>query len=160
MKPILYIMVAVPGSGKSWYATNKLMRCSHMAYISRDKIRFSMVGDDERYFVHEKEVYKEYIKRIVDALNDGMDVIADATHITWASRHKLLTSIDKFYPIENIDVIPVIIHCSYEKLLERNNKREGRERVPESTIKRMYDHQSNPHKDKFNYLAFLEVDNN
>lgn len=159
MKPILYIMVGIPGSGKTWYATNKLMRCSHMVYISRDKIRFSMVKDDEPYFTHEKEVYKEYINQIITALNDGMDVIADATHITWASRRKLLNNIDKYYPIKNLDIVPVIIHCPYKTSFERNNKREGRERVPESTIEDMYNHQSSPHKDSFKYLAFIEVNN-
>ena len=38
----LWIMVGIPGSGKSYFAKNILMTDDSWQYISRDEVRFSM----------------------------------------------------------------------------------------------------------------------
>ncbi|MDV3427010.1 MAG: ATP-binding protein [Bacillota bacterium] len=158
MKPILYMMVGVPGSGKTWFALNKLYRCGNMTYISRDNIRFSKLKDGEDYFAHEKEVYKEFVKCISNALSAGFDVIADATHISRGSRKKLINNIS--ISQDKYDIIPVMVYCSLEKAKERNRLREGREQVPEKTLENMYHRRSYPNKDDgINYLAVMEVNN-
>lgn len=84
----LYIMVGVAGSGKSTYCKN------HMTdgdiYISRDEIRYSMLKDDEPYFAHEKEVYREFIRQINEAMETGKDIWIDQTSLDRAARGKLL----------------------------------------------------------------------
>ena len=46
----LWIMVGIPGSGKSYFAKNILMTDDSWQYISRDEVRFSIIKDDEEYF--------------------------------------------------------------------------------------------------------------
>ena len=131
---ILYIMMGAPGSGKSTFIKNyidyKIER-----YVSRDEIRFSMVKEDEDYFSKENEVFKKFTSEINNALNLGINVYADATHLNTASRNKLINAI-KEKP-SSIEVI--FINTSLNKCLEQNENRKGtRSYVPREVIKRMY----------------------
>ena len=57
----LYLMVGIPGSGKSTFIANtKEVRT---LIVSRDAIRFSMVSEGESYFKKEKEVFNTFINR-------------------------------------------------------------------------------------------------
>ena len=153
-------MCGAPGSGKTWFAKNKLIKDSNWDYISRDEVRFSMIKDDEEYFSHETAVFNEFVKKIAVALVWGSDnVIADATHLNWGSRRKLLKALKWYYPMETLDVIPVVIDAKLEDILERNKLRDGRARVPEETIHRMYRNISDPVKDPYKYTAIMRVKN-
>ena len=160
MNKTLWIMCGAPGSGKTWFAKNKLMKDSNWDYISRDEVRFSMIKDDEEYFSHETAVFNEFVKKIAIALEWGHDnIIADATHLNWGSRRKLLKALNKYYPMEELDIIPVVIDVKLEDILERNKLRDGRARVPEETIRRMYRNISDPVKDPYKYTAIMRVKN-
>ena len=131
----LYIMMGAPGSGKSTFIENHLNYDIHK-WISRDMIRFSIVSENEEYFSKEKEVFKEYIRRINECLNRGWDVFADATHLNKASRNKLIRSLN----LQSVSSIEVIwIKTPLEECLKRNKKREGtRAYVPETAIRNMH----------------------
>lgn len=106
-------------------------------WISRDEVRFSMVKEDEVYFSKENEVFDKFIANIYEALKSTLaeNIYIDATHLSDKARKKVLDRLPK----DNIDeVIYVVFKVPYEICIERNNKREGRERVPESAIRRMY----------------------
>ena len=52
----------------------------------------------------------------------------------------------------------VVFDTSLEECLERNSYREGKERVPESALKRMYLSKTNPRGDqKYRYKEVYEV---
>ena len=156
----LWIMVGIPGSGKTWFAKNKLMKGSDWEYISRDEVRFSMIKDDEEYFSHETAVFNAFIGKITFALLYGNDnIIADATHLNWGSRRKLLKALEKYISLEEVDVIPVIIDAKLEDILERNKLRSGRARVPEEAIRRMRASINDPEKDPYKYAAIMRVKN-
>ena len=156
----LWIMCGAPGSGKTWFAKNKLMKGCDWDYISRDEVRFSMIKDDEEYFSHETAVFNAFIGKITFALLYGNDnIIADATHLNWGSRRKFLNALKKYYPIETLDVIPVVIDVKLEDILERNKLRNGRARVPEETIRRMRASMNDPEKDPYKYAAIMKVKN-
>lgn len=130
----LHIVMGAPGSGKSTWVQNHLDKKE--VRVSRDEVRFSMVRENEEYFSREKEVFTEYIRKIDEALENGLDVFADATHLNRASRLKLMNSIN-FSFISNIDVI--WIKTPLEECIKRNEEREGtRSYVPLSAIKRMH----------------------
>lgn len=156
----LWIMCGAPGSGKTWFAKNKLMKDSNWDYISRDEVRFSMIKDDEEYFSHENAVFNAFIGKITFALLYGNDnIIADATHLNWGSRHKLLKALEKYVSLEEVDVIPVVIYSDYKTIVARNEKRNGRACVPEDALREMFKAFSDPRRDPYEYTAIMRVDN-
>lgn len=146
----LWILVGLPGSGKSYWAQKNK---GNAVYISRDAIRFSMLGNDEEYFKYEGKVYSIFLKQIQGSLNRGEDVIADATHLNWASRNKL---IEHLY-LENVNVNCVVFKTDLETCLERNAMREGRACVPETVIRNMRKSFTHPLSDPYNYHVIKNV---
>ena len=154
MSKTLYIMCGPAGVGKSTWAKNHANpECS--VIVSRDKIRYSLVDENEYYFKKEKQVYSEFITQINDALhnNNIKEVYADATHLNGKSRRMLLNQLDLD---KNIKIIAVSIFPSIEKAKEQNMQRQGRERVPNTIIANMYDMYISPKFDgiKYNKIAF------
>lgn len=147
MKKNLFIMVGVPGAGKTRWLTENTNPIDDVV-ISRDKIRFAMLKDDDDYFARENEVFKEYIRSIqiaLDSRHTPNNVYCDATHINESSRTKLLDNLN----LSNVDRINcIVIRPSIKKALANNAKRDGRERVPEKVIHRMYVQFERPEYDK------------
>lgn len=141
--PKLYILCGIPCSGKSTWAKGCLMDAIH---ISRDEIRFSMLKDDEEYFSHETEVYKEFIYEIAQTLMHGYNVIADATHINHSSREKLTCAIDYYF--SNYQIVYVVFNISVTTCQQRNSMRSGRKRVPSIAIETMHERFSEPTLDE------------
>ena len=161
-KKTLWILCGAPASGKSYYVKNHLMNGNGWMYISRDEVRFSIIKDEEDYFSHEDEVYKEFIYRIYKALtSEGIfNVIADATHLNWASRNKLIKNLKKIYSDFNLlDIIPIVVESDIELMLKRNSERSGREQVPASALKKMYAQFTDPETDPYDYTSIMYVNN-
>lgn len=156
-KPILYLMCGPAGGGKSTWVRNHA-HPGHSAHISRDRIRFKMVGEDEKYFSREKEVYMEFVTQICRALaSDWVDEIyVDATHLTKASREKLIKELDAF--TTNYDLIAVVVMPPLEQCLAQNAEREGRELVPETVIRNMYESFTSPLLDDICYEMIIKND--
>ena len=140
----LFLMCGCPGAGKStWLASQ-----GDIYVISRDEIRFSMIGDNDDYFSKEKMVFDTFVKRIQEALDTGKtptNIYCDATHITKKSRDKLLNALD-LSQVENITVI--VVRPSLTETLHRNAQRSGRRYVPNYVIRRMYYQFERPEDDK------------
>ena len=129
----LYIMVGLPGSGKS-YIADILAKETNGTVVSRDEIRFKYLKDDEEYFRYEKKVFKEYVDTIQKYLDEGGTVIADATHIDVFSRRKLLENIS----FASVDyVIPIVVNTPFEICKKRNAQRTGRKKVPDLALNRL-----------------------
>ena len=130
----LYLMSGIPASGKSTFA--KQFAVDHnWKYISRDVVRFSMVSDKNHYFDREDEVWREYVNQIVMHLQNGDNVIADATHLNRRSRMKLINAVrPKVVPSE-IDCF--VVMTPFEECLKRNSQRIGMELVPDSAMYNM-----------------------
>jgi predicted kinase len=153
----LYLMCGPAGAGKStWVREHATPGTS--AHISRDRIRFSMVAEDQYYFSREKEVYMEFVRQICRALAYETkwvdEIYVDATHLTKKSREKLVKELDSFNP--NYDIIAVIVKPELEQCLAQNAQRSGRELVPETVIRNMYKSFQHPLKDDLNYKMIIE----
>lgn len=135
----LYIMIGCPGSGKSTFAKEKMLKGKEdtIKYISRDEVRFSTIQEGQEYFSKETEVYHTFIARIRNALKNGFDVIADATHLNPSSRQKLFSFLGD--SIKNVEVIAVFMQTPLDICLERNELRKGTKTyVPPLQLKKMY----------------------
>ena len=136
----LFMMIGIPGSGKSTYAKDMVDNFNNedriIDYISRDEVRFSLLKEGDPYFSRENEVYKIFTNKIKESLKNGHDVIADATHITWGSRHKLMQAIRG---IDNVEIVAIVMNTSYDTCERRNMEREGRACVPTSQLERMWE---------------------
>ena len=154
----LYILIGAPGSGKSYYAKRHMMQGPGWRYISRDEVRFEIVKDDEEYFSHETKVFNTYIKRIKSSFNEEgvFNVIADATHLNWASRRKLINALGS--ALNKVDIIPVVMNTDLFTIEEQNNQRTGRACVPLSVVRRMYAQITDPKDDPYHYTAIMYVD--
>lgn len=135
----LYILCGPPGSGKSTWAKKFFSTYylpHHYKIISRDDIRFALLDENDKYFNKEQQVFKEYIRQIQEAIDNGVSkVVCDATHLNTFSREKLLDNLD----LTNIKSIKMIcIMPSLNTCLERNEQRGGLKHVPRSVIRRMY----------------------
>ena len=103
MKKHLYLMMGVPGSGKSTYVKNILKYGD--IYVSRDEIRYSLLTEEDDYFAKENEVIKLFIQTIDEALvNEDYQgsVYADATHLSPKGRAQILNQ------LKNKDKVSVI----------------------------------------------------
>jgi predicted kinase len=150
----VFLLCGVPGSGKSTWARNHLTK--NTEWISRDKVRFSIIKDNEEYFSHEEEVFNAFIAYINWALNeDSIDTIyIDATHINTASRRKVLKKIQRNC-ISELNCVCFVVPL--ETCIERNSQRDGMAYVPESVIERMYNSYFLPTSNEpFNWIYIVD----
>ena len=153
----LFLMCGPAGSGKTtWVREHATPGAS--AHISRDRIRFNMVKEDEYYFSREDEVYMEFVRQIMKALScEWVDeVYVDATHLTKNSREKLIKEVDNC--CIPYDLIAIVVKPILEKCLFQNALRVGRERVPEKVIINMYTSYQSPLQDDLRYDTIIEND--
>ena len=134
----LYMMIGPPSSGKSTWAKNFFdnRAVGHFIYISRDDIRNKIVPSNESLFSRETEVFSLFCKKIAYCLDFGYNVIADATHINYMHRMKVIDYL-KQNDID-FDIIFVVMNTPYKTCVERDNKRTGREHVGAEEIWEYY----------------------
>lgn len=147
----LIMPMGAPGVGKTTWCKHYL-KTHEAEYISRDDIRFSIVKENEEYFSKENQVYKEFIKKINDALAQNKTVIADQTSLNKKARIKLINSL-KEKPDE---IIAVYLKNSLETILKQNKKRKGRSCVPEQSVINMFNSIEKPTKDE-GITMYVEV---
>lgn len=135
-KGILYICCGVPGSGKTTFLNE--MAEENEKVVSRDNIRFALLNEGENYFKHENKVFNLFTETITKYINAGINVYADATHLTQQSRYKLT------YKLKNKGCHPSEVNAIYFKVplvtcLERNEKRRGTKAyVPVDRVEEMF----------------------
>ena len=117
-RPSLILLVGIPGSGKSTYAKNYIQKSTNVIHLSSDEIRKEIYGD-ESVQGNPSEVFLLMQKRAIDALNNGYDVIYDATNITRKDRASIIGVCPKFVKIECH-----IIWAPIETCIERDIERE------------------------------------
>lgn len=98
-RPKLILLVGIPGSGKTTYATQYIERNADAVHLSSDAVRKEFYGD-ENIQGNPTDVFSWMQRRTVEALNDGYDVIYDATNITRKDRASIINVCPKFAKIE------------------------------------------------------------
>lgn len=140
--PKAYILVGVPGAGKStWVQTQTLTK--NYKYISTDRIV-------ERYAAHVKKTYTEVFglfmpraveemsKQVIRAREKGQDIIWDQTSTTVASRSR------KFRMLPEYEMIAVVFPTPEPAELERRlASRPGKE-IPKEVVDNMIKNWEDP----------------
>lgn len=154
----LIVMCGPSGVGKSFLAKHIADTHDDCVIVSRDAIRFAMLGKGEDYFAHEDEVIKRFYQNISDALRIHKYVIADATHLSVKARRRLFSNISM---PSRTHVVGVWIETSVETALRQNAARTGLARVPEDVIRRMFKTKVSPRKNEpFDEVIFVSRDSN
>lgn len=116
-KPTVYILIGLPGSGKSTYA-----KSTGFPVFSSDEIR-----KEFDYKIPDNEVFNILQERLRECLKSGKNCIFDALNLGRKNRKVFIDSL-KDIPCNKVCqffVIPI------EKCKERNSLREGIARVPD-----------------------------
>ena len=139
----LYMMCGPAGCGKSTYT--KVYAQEGDVVVSRDAIRFSLLGEDDDYFSKEGIVFAQFVREVAKALvmDDTQNVWADATHLTEKSRRKFFDNLNYYLHVEygqspEFEVIAINMETTLSTCKARNAQRSGRARVPEDVIERQF----------------------
>jgi predicted kinase len=117
-RPKLILTVGIPGAGKTTYTKEYVKSNPNTIHLSSDTIRAELYGD-ESIQGNPAEVFSLMQKRAIEALNDGKNVIYDATNITRKDRASIISICPKFVKIECH-----IIWAPIETCIERDAARE------------------------------------
>ena len=116
-RPTLILLVGIPGSGKTTYAKNYIAQTPNIIHLSSDAIRKELYGD-ENIQGNPADVFSLMQTRAIEALNNGMHVVYDATNITRKDRQGIISVCPKFAKIE-----AHIIWAPIETCIERDANR-------------------------------------
>lgn len=122
----LYIMVGIPGSGKSTYAKK-----IDGVICSSDQIRKELYGSEAILGSYSK-VFGILDEMVKNVLISGENAIYDATNLSKRGRRSLIYRFQEYAE----EIIIIYICTSLKTALKRNNRR--KRKVPENIIKEMY----------------------
>ena len=146
------IMVGVPGSDKSHIA--RMIAESHdCEIVSSDECRKKWYGDEEDQ-THNKELFLRIDALVSQLLDDGKNVILDATNISRKSRARFVAKKKK----HKVDTIAVVVHTSPETAKERNATRSRT--VPDFVIDRQINNFQMPTEEEgFDRVIVIDNEN-
>ena len=124
-----YIMVGIPGSGKSTEA-GKIAKKENAVVVSSDTIRGEIFGDESNQSNPER-VFAIVDERVFKAISEGRNVIVDAANISSFYRRQWVTKLKPF----GAEMIAVHLDTPIALCIERQNIRQRK--VPVDVIRRM-----------------------
>lgn len=152
----LILVCGLPGSGKSTYLS-QFEHNTNCNVISRDKIRFAILQDDEAYFSHEEEVCKNLWNKINESLAANKNTYVDQTSLNPESRSYLLKHITSHYD----ELIAIWFNIPEQICLQRNENRQNTKAyVPRGVIRRMSYQFVPPYLDEGFDKIYMYTENN
>lgn len=129
----VHFMCGIPGCGKSTKA-KEIAAQNDALYLSSDEKRLQLFGNENHRETDEEGnlLFNTIHKELREALNQGRDVVYDATN---TNRRKRIYFND--YIAKGHDVIVHVLLTPFDVCLERNQQRERK--VPVAKIKKIYD---------------------
>lgn len=122
----LYVLVGLPGAGKSTWASNFLLSETNnkrnYRIISSDNYRYNLYHD-VRDQTHNAEVFEAMYRDMRKFISEGIDVVIDATNTTLKSRRKVINALGS--DRNKVDeIIAVVIAPPIEKVIKQDRQRE------------------------------------
>lgn len=132
---VFIMLVGLPASGKTTLASLYRESCGYTSFSS-DDIRIELFGRENGFTKEQNaQVFDEMLKRTKTAMDDGQNVIYDATNIRRKRRINTLTQLKAAHPDAEYRCILCIV--PYGVCKSRNNAR-WFDQVPEDVVERMY----------------------
>lgn len=144
----LYILIGIPCSGKSTYASRYLNK-PNTVIISSDEVRNELMGTCEFYKKTNDLVFDSAKYMIKNALSKGLDVVFDATNTNSRNRKSIL----KIAKEISCKTTAIIFLTPIQICINRNLKRSKERQIPLEVILRMAKFDS----DKVHTEGFDEV---
>jgi len=144
--PRFYVLVGLPGSGKTTYARRLL----NAIRVSLDDLRLMMSGRtyDERFEPAVAAAGNAVLRAVLASASAwGMDVVFDATNVSRAWRARSLEAASG----QAVVPVAVLFRCPLEVALRRNRRR--RFPVPDEVIRRFAESLEEPTREE----GFAEV---
>ncbi|PQF66009.1 hypothetical protein CUS78_04190 [Enterococcus faecium] len=125
----LYMLIGIPGCGKTTFAKKYLTK-TNTIIISTDEIRKELTGTYSFSNKTNEKVFNTAKRRIKSALLNGLNVVFDATNTQKIYRQNFI----KVAQDTKSDVVAIIFKTPLSICLERNSKRNIERRVPDNVI--------------------------
>lgn len=116
--PRLIMLIGLPGSGKSTWAAKYVTENSNTVIISSDKIRKELFNDENSQEDNNRVFYEMEV-RTLNYLNNGVNVIYDATNVVRKRRKAFLDKLPTWVVKE-----AYVIWAPLEVCIERDNSRD------------------------------------
>lgn len=113
---VFNMLIGLPGSGKSTFAKKLMEYDPQTVYLSSDKIREELYGD-ESIQGDANKVFRTLHNRVKENLSKGISVIYDATNVNRKSRAGILGEIRH---ISGVDKRAYIVWAPYEECIKRD----------------------------------------
>ena len=139
----LYVLVGIPGSGKSTWASNQRWDMSKTAFVSTDGLVEDYAKSVGKTY---SEVFDEFMptavklmaEQVREARAAGKDIVWDQTSTTVASRAK------KFKMLPDYQAIAVVFPTPDDEELRRRLKSRPGKVIPQRVIYQMKEHWQAP----------------
>lgn len=139
----LYVLVGIPGSGKSTWVANQRWDMSKTAFVSTDGLVEDYAKSVGKTY---SEVFDEYMptavklmaEQVVEARKASKDIVWDQTSTTIASRAK------KFKMLPDYQAIAVVFPTPDDEELRRRLKSRPGKVIPQRVIYQMKEHWQDP----------------
>lgn len=132
MKQTVYVMMGVPGSGKSDFSKRLSVALRDTEVVSKDTVRKAL-GEGYNSLSNIR-VQQAFNNQIESKILSGKNVVADATHLNKLSRSFLLRQVG----IYDLDIVGICLNPSVGTCIQRNLKRPAGEKISIDSIKQMH----------------------
>ena len=128
----LYVMLGLPGSGKS-YTALQLARRENAEIYSSDSFRLQMHLNAENA-KQNNDLFDLMYQKIREELDEGNDIVLDATNTYSIYRKKIFNALNG----SGAKIVCVFVLRKYENCLKANRKRKGTARISPDIITQFY----------------------
>lgn len=158
--PSIYMLIGVPGSGKSTWRENYLKNNDAVVISSDDHVDDFAEKNGVTYtqafgMVDMKDIEAKIRSDYMDAITSGKDIIVDRTNMSRKSRSRFLS----FLP-DGYEKHAIVFQCPEEELQRRLTKRaeETGKSISDAVIQSMQRNYQEPTLSEFDDVQFIRSD--